>query len=96
MDSDKIALGVTADIDAQTCATTHGLFKVGDMRAAFNALFDENENWKEQIGAVINHDDLLVTFAGIEFFAGGGAELTHRVGDQCLIEAPGYYNLIGA
>jgi hypothetical protein len=67
----------------------------GQLHAAFSAIQDKT-NWKMPIRAHIKPEDQAIVDAAIIYFAGGGAEF-HKVHDNLMVvEAPGYYNVIGA
>lgn len=72
-------------------------FSEPEMRKAFEAV--QAENWKDPVDAVVAFDDVSVTVAAIQFFAGSEAYLkplgpSH---DHAFhVKAPGYYARVGA
>jgi len=69
-------------------------FPEGEMRAAFEAV--QSKNWKDPIAATIDAEELCVTAAAIEFFAGSEMYIKALGDHKFHIKAPGYYARVGA
>ena len=82
---------------AGTAEKVYAEFTYDQLRSAFETVQDE-DHWKNPISAVIPAGQHRLTAAAIEFFAGGGSRVRSIADrdDLFFIEAPGYYNVIGA
>jgi hypothetical protein len=93
------------EVTCPACREAHGMlpldqvvylgFTQGQLEAAI-AMVQNKENWKLPINAIVKNEDIQVTLAAINYFAGGACNVTHLANGTAHITAPGYYALIGA